>query len=87
MILEIAILNIKEGLSEEFEKTVTSDIEISISNAMDKINRLMNSRIIDIQFLTSDVNLNLVGDHHSIKEKIDYLRNYEISNPICTPVR
>ena len=60
------------SFSEEFEKTVKSDIQILTINALDKVDRLMNARIIDIQFLTSDFNLNLVGDHNSIKEKIVY---------------
>ena len=74
------------SFSKEFEKTVTSDISILTSNSLDKVNRIMNSRIIDIQFLTSDVNLNLVGDHHSIKEKIDYLRDYEIRTQMYTSI-
>ena len=74
------------SFSNEFEKTVSSDIKILTSNSLDKVNRIMNSRIIDIQFLTSDVNLNLVGDHHSIKEKIDYLRDYEIRTQMYTSI-
>jgi len=74
------------SFSEEFEKTVTSDIKILTINALDKIDRLMNARIIDIQFLTSNFNLNLVGDHNSIKEKIDYLRDYEIQSQMYTSI-
>jgi len=66
------------SFSNEFEKIVTSDISILTLNALDKVNRLMNSRIIDINFLTSSSNLNLVGNNNSIKEKVDYLRDYEI---------
>jgi len=58
------------SFSEEFAKTVTSDISILTLNAMDKINRVINARIIDIQFLTSESNLNLVGNQNSIKEKM-----------------
>ena len=72
------------SFSEEFEKTVTSDISILTTNAMDKINRLMNERIIDIQFLSSNTNHNLVGDHHTINTKIDYLRDYEILSQMYT---
>jgi len=74
------------SFSNEFEKTVTSDISILTTNSLDKVNRLMNARIIDIQFLTSKVNLNLVGDHHSIKEKIDYLRDYEVRTQMYTSI-
>ncbi len=74
------------SFSEEFEKTVKSDIQILTINALDKVDRLMNARIIDIQFLTSDFNLNLVGDHNSIKEKIDYLRDYEIQSQMYTSI-
>jgi len=72
------------GFSEEFEKTVTSDIEISITNAMDKIDRIMNGRIIDIKFLSSNKNHNLVGDHQNINDKIGYLRDYEILSQMYT---
>ena len=72
------------SFSEEFEKTVTSDISILTLNAMDKVNRLINARIIDIQFLSSASNLNLVGSHNSIKEKIDYLRDYETKTQMYT---
>ena len=48
------------SFSNELEETVTSDISILAANAMDKVNRLMNGRIIDIQFLTSSSNDNLV---------------------------
>jgi len=72
------------SFSDEFEKTVTSDIRILTGNALDKVNRLMNDRITDIQFLTSDLNLNLVGDYNSIKEKMNYLRDYEIRTQMYT---
>jgi len=72
------------SFSEEFEKTVTSDIEISIANAMDKIDRIMNGRIVDIQFLSSNKNHNLVGDHQSVDKKIDYLRDYEVLSQMYT---
>ena len=72
------------NFSNEFEKTVTSDIKISIANAMDKIDRIMNGRIIDIKFLSSNKNHNLIGDHQNIKEKIDYLRDYEILSQMYT---
>jgi len=65
---------------------VTSDISILTSNALDKVNRIMNGRIIDIQFLTSDSNLNLVGNHNSLKEKINYLRDYEILTQMYTSI-
>jgi len=74
------------SFSEEFEKTVASDIRILTSNALDKVNRIMNGRIIDIQFLTSDKNHNLVGDHHIINDKIDYLRDYEILSQMYTSI-
>jgi len=74
------------SFSNEFEKTVTTDIEIIALDSLDKVDRLMNSRIIDIQFLTSEFNLNLVGEHHSIKEKIDYLRDYEIRTQMYTSI-
>jgi len=74
------------SFSEEFEKTVTSDITILTSNALDKVNRIMNGRIIDIQFLTSDSNLNLIGNNNSIKEKIDYLRDYEKRTQMYTSI-
>ena len=60
------------SFANEFEETVTSDISILTANALDKVNRLMNARIIDIQFLTSDSNKNLVGSQNSIEEKINY---------------
>lgn len=72
------------SFSDEFEKTVTSDITILTSNALDKVNRIMNARIIDTQFLTSNINLNLIGNYNSIKEKIDYLRDYEIQTQMYT---
>ena len=72
------------SFSNEFEKTVTSDITILTSNAMDKINRIMNERITDIQSLTSKSNLNLVGNHNSIQEKMDYLRDYETQTQVYT---
>jgi len=72
------------SFTNEFEETVTSDISILTANAMDKINRLMNGRIIDIQFLTSDSNKNLVGSQNSIKEKIEYLRDYEVQSQLYT---
>ena len=51
---------------------------------MDKINRIMNERITDIQSLTSKSNLNLVGNHNSIQEKMDYLRDYETQTQVYT---
>jgi len=72
------------SFANEFEETVTSDISILTANALDKVNRLMNARIIDIQFLTSDSNKNLVGSQNSIKEKIDYLRDYEKRSQMYT---
>ncbi len=72
------------SFSNELEETVTSDISILAANAMDKVNRLMNGRIIDIQFLTSESNLNLVGSQNSIKEKIEYLRDYESQSQLYT---
>ena len=53
---------------------------------MDKVNRIMNGRIIDIQFLTSKLNLNLIGNNYSMKEKIDYLRDYEIQTQMYTSI-
>ena len=75
IISSFVILN---TFSDEIEKTVTSDITISTSNAMDKIDRIINARIADIKLLTSDLNLNLVENHHTIKEKMDYLRDFEV---------
>ena len=72
------------SFANEFEETVTSDISILTANALDKVNRLMNARIIDIQFLTSDSNKNLVGSQNSIKEKMNYLRDYEIQSQMYT---
>jgi len=72
------------SFSNELEETVTSDISILAANAMDKVNRLMNGRIIDIQFLTSSLNDNLVGSQNSIKEKIEYLRDYEAQSQLYT---
>ncbi len=72
------------SFANEFEETVTSDISILTTNALDKVNRLMNARIIDIQFLTSDSNKNLVGSQNSIKEKMNYLRDYEIRSQMYT---
>ncbi len=72
------------SFSNELEETVTSDISILAANAMDKVNRLMNGRIIDIQFLTSSSNDNLVGSQNSIKEKIEYLRDYEAQSQLYT---
>jgi len=74
------------SFSEEFERTVTSDIKNLTSNALDKVNRIMNARIIDIKFLTSNLNLNLVGNNNSIKEKINYLRDYEIQTQMYTSI-
>jgi len=74
------------SFSDEFEKTVTSDITILTSNALDKVNRMMNQRVTDINFLTSESNLNLVGDHHTIQEKIDYLRDYEFRTQVYTSI-
>jgi len=74
------------SFTSEFEKTVISDITILTSNAMDKINRMMNERIIDVQLLTSKSNLNLVGNHNSINEKMDYLRDYEINTQVYTSI-
>jgi len=74
------------SFSSEFEKTVTSDIKILTSNSLDKVNRIMNARIIDIQFLTSSLNLNLIGDNYSIKEKINYLRDYELQTQMYTSI-
>jgi len=51
---------------------------------MDKIDRIMNARVNDIEFLTSASNLNLVGNQNSIKEKMDYLRDYEIQTQVYT---
>ena len=65
------------SFTNEFEETVTSDLKLMASHAMDKINRMMNERIIDIQFLTSKSNLSLVGSQNSIKEKMEYLRDFE----------
>ncbi|MBA4718212.1 MAG: hypothetical protein HRO68_03580 [Nitrosopumilus sp.] len=72
--------------SDEIEKTVTSDITILTSNALDKVNRIMNTRISDTEFLTSELNLNLVGNNLSIKEKIDYLRDFEIQTQMYTSI-
>ncbi|MCH7648567.1 MAG: sensor histidine kinase [Thaumarchaeota archaeon] len=72
------------SFSDELEKTVSTDLTISISNAMDKIDRTMNARIIDIQFLTSPSNLNLVGNNYSTEEKIDYLRDFEAQTQVYT---
>ncbi len=72
--------------SDEIEKTVTSDITILTSNALDKINRIMNTRISDTEFLTSKLNLNLMGNHLSIKEKMDYLRDFEIQTQMYTSI-
>lgn len=74
------------SFSNEFEKTVTSDIEIIASDSLDKVDRLLNSRIIDIQFLTSEFNLNLIGNNYSIKEKMNYLRDYEIQTQMYTSI-
>lgn len=74
------------SFSNEFEKTVTSDIEIIASDSLDKVDRLLNSRIIDIQFLTSEFNLNLIGNNYSIKEKMNYLRDYEIRTQMYTSI-
>ena len=65
------------SFTNEFEEIVTSDLKILTHNAMDKIDRMMNERVIDIKFLTSKSNLNLVGSQNSIKEKMDYLREFE----------
>ena len=72
------------SFTNEFEDTVKSDLKILTVNAMDKINRMMNERLIDIQFLASESNLNLVGNHHSIKEKMDYLRDFEAQTQVYT---
>jgi len=74
------------SFSDEFEKTVTSDITILTKNALDKVNRIMNQRIIDINFLTSESNLNLLGGHHTIQEKMDYLRDYETQTQVYTSI-
>jgi len=65
---------------------VTSDIEIIASDSLDKVDRLLNSRIIDIQFLTSEFNLNLIGNNYSIKEKMNYLRDYEVRTQMYTSI-
>ena len=65
---------------------MTSDITILTSNALDKVNRMMNQRITDINFLTSESNLNLVGGHHTIQEKMDYLRDYETQTQVYTSI-
>ncbi|PBO86019.1 MAG: hypothetical protein COA77_00325 [Thaumarchaeota archaeon] len=65
------------SFSNEIEKTVSTELKTSISNAMDKIDRTMYARMTDIKSLTSKSNLNLVGNNYSIKEKMDYLRDYE----------
>ncbi len=72
------------SFTNEFEEIVTSDLKILTANAMDKINRVMNERIIDIKFLTSKSNLNLVGSQNSIKEKMDYLRDFEAQTQMYT---
>jgi len=74
------------SFTEELEETVTVDLEIMAINSMDKINRLMNERIIDLKFLASKTNLNLVEDHHSIKEKMDYLRDFEAQTQMYTSI-
>lgn len=53
---------------------------------MDKVNRMMNQRITDIHFLTSESNLNLVGGHHAIQEKMNYLRDYETQTQVYTSI-
>jgi len=65
---------------------VTSDITILTTNALDKVNRMMNQRITDVHFLTSESNLNLVGGHHTIQEKMDYLRDYETQTQVYTSI-
>jgi len=72
------------SFTNEFEEIVTSDLEILTHNAMDKIDRMMNERIIDIKFLTSKSNLNLAGSQNSIKEKMDYLREFEAQTQMYT---
>jgi len=74
------------SFSSEFEETVVSDVTILTSNTMDKINRMMNERIIDIKLLTSRSNLPMIGDHHTIEEKIDYLKNFESQTEVYSSI-
>jgi len=74
------------SFSSEFERTVTSDLKILTSNSMDKIGRIMDAQISDTEFLTSKSNLNLVGNHYSIEEKMNYLRDFESQRHVYTSI-
>ena len=74
------------SFKDELEDVVISDLQIMSTNSMDKISRVMNQKINDLQILTSIENRNLMGSNLDIKEKINYLRDFEIHTQAYTSI-